>query len=183
MFEADSAATRASRALAGWNVVLMPPVHYGEGGANEMGGILAHPGTYGIRQTTLRSLVADIGTQVAPNGFKGVFVLTGHGPPHHSIAINDACDVVSESFGVTMLHISGLFRADTAIQSRGRQVAVRHFSPADIASLGLDVHAGAAETSPDLDHPALAGPIRKALEKERAFEGRLQEWLDRRRRQ
>lgn len=159
LFEADSAATRVSRALPEWNIVLMPPVHYGEGGANEMGGQFVHPGTYGVRQSTLRSVVADIGAQVAQNGFKWIFVLTGHGPPHHSIAINDACDFVSESFGVTMLHISGLFRADTAIQSGGRQVAARHFSAADIASFGMDVHAGVSETSailairPDLVDP------------------------------
>lgn len=264
-FEANQAATRVSLALPEWNIVIMPTVHYGEGGANEMGGILVHPGTYGIRQSTLRSLVADLGAQVAQNGFKRIFVLTGHAPPHNSIAINDACDFVSESFGVSMLHISGLFRADSAIQSVGRRIAAMHFAPAELASFGLDVHAGVSETSvnlalhpelvdsgyrnlpgltgrslqdlwtiaespgwpgylsspakatatygravedwwveglselmiraargedfsraprfPDPNHPALAGPIRKVLENERAFDFKLQQWLDRRRRQ
>lgn len=265
LFEADGAASRVSRALPEWNVVLMPTLHYGEGGANEMGGILVHPGTYGIRQSTLRSVMADIGAQVAQNGFKWIFVLTGHAPPHHSVAVNDACDFVSESFKVTMLHISGYFRADAEMQAQGRQVAARHFSAAEIASFGRDVHAGVSETSvklalrpdlvdsgykklpglngqtleelwaiaaspgwpgylsspakataaygrdveawwidglsdlilraargedvskvprfPDPSHPALAGPIRKALENERAFEMKLEEWLARRRRQ
>ena len=242
----------------------MPPLHYGEGGANEMGGILVHPGTYGIRQSTLRSVVADIGAQVAQNGFRWIFVLTGHAPPHHSVAINEACDFVSESFKVTMLHVSGHFRADAEIQSQGRKVAARHFSPAEIESFGRDVHAGVSETSvklairpdlvdsgyrklpglngqtfeelwtiaaspgwpgylsspakataaygrdveawwveglsdlilraargenfskaprfPEATHPALEGPIRKVLDNERAFESRLQQWLDRRRR-
>jgi creatinine amidohydrolase/Fe(II)-dependent formamide hydrolase-like protein len=265
LFEADRVTTRVSLALPEWSVVLMPPLHYGEGGANEMGGKLVHPGTYGIRQSTLRSLVADIGAQVAQNGFRWIFVLTGHGPPHHSIAINDACDFVSESFGVTMVHVSGLFRAAAEIQSQGERIAAMHFSAADIASFGLDVHAGVSETSailalrPDLvepgykrlpglngrtreelwkiatapgwpgylsspakataaygraveawwveglsdlivraargesfsqaprapepNHPALVGPLRTVLENERAFEMKLQEWLDRRRRQ
>jgi creatinine amidohydrolase len=264
LFEADGVASRVSNALPEWNVVLMPPLHYGEGGANEMGGIFVHPGTYGIRQSTLRSVVADIGAQVAQNGFKWIFVLTGHAPPHHSIAINDACDFVTESFRVTMLHISGHFRADAEVQSQGRRVAARHFSAAEIASFGRDVHAGVSETSvtlairpalvdsgykklpglsgrtleelwaiaaspgwpgylsspakataaygreveawwieglsdlilraargenfsnaprfPEPDHPALAGPIRKVLENERAFEVKLVEWLARRRR-
>jgi creatinine amidohydrolase len=147
MFEADRIAARVSRALPGWTVVMMPPIHYGESGANEIGNDFVHPGTYGIRHSTLRSLVADVGARVAENGFKWIFAITGHGAPTNGIAVNEACDFVSESFGVTMLHVSGLFRADPAIQARGRQMAARHFSEADMASFGLDVHAGVAETS------------------------------------
>lgn len=46
---------RLSKAHRDWNIVLMPSINYGEGGANEIGNIQVHPGTYGIRQTTLRS--------------------------------------------------------------------------------------------------------------------------------
>jgi creatinine amidohydrolase/Fe(II)-dependent formamide hydrolase-like protein len=111
------------------------------------------------RQSTLRSLIADLGGQVAQNGFKWIFVLTGHGAPENSVAINDACDFVSDTFGVAMLHVSGLFRADAAIQAEGRKMAERHFSPAEVSSFGLDVHAGPGETSaipairPDLVDP------------------------------
>jgi creatinine amidohydrolase len=151
MFEADGVARRVSRELPRWNVVMMPPLHYGETGANEIGGIFVHPGTYGLRHTTLRSLVADIGGQVAQNGFRWIFVLTGHAAPTHGVAVNEACDFVSETFGVTMLHVSGLFHADEKIQARGKPIAARHFSAADIASFGLDVHAGVAETSVNLE--------------------------------
>jgi creatinine amidohydrolase len=147
MFEADRISVRVSRALPQWTIVMMPPLHYGESGANEIGQDFVHPGTYGIRHTTLRSLVADVGAQVAENGFKWIFAITGHGAPTNSIAVNEACDFVSESFGVTMLHVSGLFRVDPAIQATGRQMAARHFSEADMASFGLDVHAGVAETA------------------------------------
>jgi creatinine amidohydrolase len=146
-YEANAAARRVSRALPDWNVVVMPPVHYGSVGANVIGGRLIHPGTYAIRQSTLRSLLADLGGQLAQNGFKWIFVLNGHGGPPHNIAINEACDFVSETFRVTMLHVTGLFRADPAIQSRGERMNARHFSPAEIASFGMDVHAGLAETS------------------------------------
>jgi creatinine amidohydrolase len=159
MFEADGVAKRVSRQLPQWNVVMMPPLHYGETGANEIGGVFIHPGTYGIRHTTLRSLVADIGGQVAQNGFKWIFVLTGHGSPTHGVAVNDACDFVSETFGVSMLHVSGLFRADEKIQSRAKTIAAKHFSAADIASFGLDVHAGVSETSVNLAlRPNLVAP-------------------------
>ena len=109
--------------------------------------MLVHPGTYSIRQSTLRALVADLGEQIAQNGFKWVFVLNGHGSPTQAIAINEACDFISQIFGITMLHASGLFKGDAAIQAAGQRMHARFFSPAELASFGIDVHAGVAETS------------------------------------
>jgi creatinine amidohydrolase len=91
--------------------------------------------------------VADLGGQIAQNGFKWIFVMNGHGGPAHNIALNLACDFVSETFGVTMLHLTGLFGADPAIQARGEKMKARHFSAAELSSFGMDVHAGVAETS------------------------------------
>ena len=156
----EQVADRLSQALPGWNVVMMPAVNYGSSGANQIGNVAIHPGTYGIRQSTLRSLVADIGGQIAQNRFKWVFVMNGHGAPTHHIAVNEACDFVSEVFNATMLNVSGLFNADPAIQAQGEQLAAKHFSPADLASFGMDVHAGVGETSgmlairPDLVRPS-----------------------------
>jgi creatinine amidohydrolase len=146
-YEADGASKRVSRALPDWNVVLMPAISYGQGGANQLGDILVHPGTYGIRQSTLRSLVADLGAEIAQNGFKWIFVMNGHGGPPHNIAINEACDFVSETFRVTMLHLTGLFRADAAIQASGEKINAKYFSAAELSSFGMDVHAGVGETS------------------------------------
>jgi creatinine amidohydrolase len=126
---------------------MMPAVNYGHSGANQLGDKPIHPGTYAIRQSTVRSLVADLGAQIAQNGFKWIFVMNGHGAPTHNIAINEACDFVSETFRVTMLHLTGLFRADAAIQSRGEKINTKYFSAADVASFGMDVHAGVGETS------------------------------------
>jgi creatinine amidohydrolase/Fe(II)-dependent formamide hydrolase-like protein len=146
-YEVKEVATRLSRALRGWNIVLMPTVSYGSAGANYVGKMPVHPGTYGVRQSTLRALIADIGGQIAQNRFKWIFVMSGHSAPTHAIAVNEACDFVSEVFNVTLLNVSGLFKADTAIQAQGRRLAARHFSPADRASFGMDVHAGVGETS------------------------------------
>jgi creatinine amidohydrolase len=146
-YEANGVSKRVSRALPDWNVVMMPPISYGHGGANQLGDMPIHPGTYAIRQSTLRSLVADLGGQVAQNGFKWIFVVNGHGAPTQSIAINEACDFVSETFSVTMLHLTGLFRADEAIQSIGEKINARHYSAAERSSFGMDVHAGVGETS------------------------------------
>jgi creatinine amidohydrolase len=149
-YEAAGVSKKVGALLPQWHVVMMPTIHYGETGANEIGGDFVHPGTYGIRHSTLRSLVADVGAQVAQNGFKWIFVLTGHASPSHGIAVNDACDFVSETFNVSMLHVSGLFRADAALQSRGKTIASKHFAETEIAAFGLDVHAGVGETSVNL---------------------------------
>jgi creatinine amidohydrolase len=147
MYEANGVSRRVSRALPAWNVVMMPAINYGQGGANALGNMLVHPGTYAIRQSTLRSLVADLGGQIAQNGFKWMFVMNGHGGPPHNIAINEACDFVSETFGVTMLHLTSLFRGDEAIQAKGNSINARFFSEAELSSCGMDVHAGVNETS------------------------------------
>jgi creatinine amidohydrolase len=163
-YEANGAGRRLSRALPDWNVVMMPPINYGHSGANQLGDMPIHPGTYAIRQSTLRSLVTDVGGQVAQNGFKWIFVLNGHGAPTHNIAINEACDFVSETFRVTMLHVTALFQADTAIQSNGARMKAKYFSIAELSSFGMDVHAGVAETSGMLAiRPDLVRSTYKAL--------------------
>lgn len=164
LYEANAAATRVSRSLPGWNVIMMPPINYGHSGANQLGDMPIHPGTYGIRQSTLRALVADIGAQLAQNGFKWVFVLNGHGAPTHNIAINEACDFVSQTYRVTMLHLTGLFGGDPAIQSGGRKINEKFFRAEDLSSFGMDVHAGVSETSQMLAvRPDLVRPVFKSL--------------------
>ena len=161
--EAGRVAERLRQSLPDWRVVMMPMVHYGSSGVNQVGDVAVHPGTYAVRQSTLRSLVADIGGQIAQNRFKRIFVMTGHGAPTHHAAINQACDFVSEVFGATMLNISALFSADAAIQARGEAITAKHFSPADLSSFGSDPHAGVSETSgvlairPDLVRPNYRG--------------------------
>ena len=146
-YEAGKVAERLTQSLPDWNVVMMPVVNYGSSGVNQVGNVAVHPGTYGIREATLRSLVADIGGQIVQNRFKWVFVMNGHGAPTHHAAVNEACDFVSEVFNATMLNVSGLFTVDPAIQAKGEQMAARHFSAADLASFGWDAHAGVGETS------------------------------------
>jgi creatinine amidohydrolase len=70
VYEANGTVTGVSRALPDWNIVMMPSINYGQSGANQLGDMPIHPGTYSIRQSTLRSLVADLGGQIAQNGFK-----------------------------------------------------------------------------------------------------------------
>ena len=145
--EVGHVAKRVSRSLPGWNVVVMPTINYGAMGANELNGVPIHPGTYAIRQSTLRAVVADIGAQIVRNRFKWVFVMNGHGAPAHHIAVNEAADFVSETFNATMLNVSALLKADSAMRAKGLRIEARHFSPAELSAIGFDPHAGVSETS------------------------------------
>ena len=146
-YEARGVAERMSQSLPDWNVVAMPTLHYGSSGANQIGNVAVHPGTYGLRQSTLRAIVADIGGQIAQNGFKWIFVMNGHGAPTHHIAVNDACDFVTETFKATMVNVSGLFNADASIQAKGEAIAAKYFTATELSSFGRDLHGGVAETS------------------------------------
>jgi creatinine amidohydrolase len=163
-FRVDRVSERVGKALPDWNIVLMPPINYGEGGANEIGGIHVHPGTYGVRQSTLRAILADIGGQIAQNRAKWIFVIHGHGGRNHNVAISEACDFVSETFRVTMLNLTSLMWADSEAQTRAAKIEANYYSPADLTSFGLDLHAGWGETSDLLFvRPDLVRPIYKTL--------------------
>lgn len=155
---------RLGKPLPGWNIVLMPAINYGEGGANEIGNIQVHPGTYGIRQSTLRSIVADVGGQLAQNRFKWIFVIHGHGAPTHNLAISEACDFISETFKITMLNLMSMGMADEAMAAKARQIAAKYYSPPELASFGVDIHAGLSETSGVLAiQPRLVNEVYKTL--------------------
>lgn len=160
----ESISKRLSKAYPDWNIVMMPSINYGEGGANEIGNIQVHPGTYGIRQSTLRSIVADVGGQIAQNKFKWVFVVHGHGAPNHNIAISEASDFVSETFKITMLNITSIAMADAKMQENSEKVAAKYYSPVERASFGVDIHAGLSETSGMLGLvPRLVNPLYRTL--------------------
>ena len=107
-------------------------------------------------------------------------MLNGHGSPTHNIAISEACDFVSETFRVTMLHVTALLRADAAIQTNNQKINARYFSPATLASFGMDLHAGVGETAgtlairPDLVDPQfrkLPARVGQSLEEVQAVAG------------
>jgi creatinine amidohydrolase len=146
-FVVGRTAKRLNLILADWSIIVLPDVAYGEGGANGFSGNPVHPGTYGIRYTTLRSILADIGGQIAQNKFKWIFVIHGHGAPMHNVAINEACDFVTETFHVTMLNLTSLRWVDAEYSARSNQIAAKYYSAQERQRQGLDIHAGTSETS------------------------------------
>jgi len=160
----DRMLPRLRKDFPGHTFLRMPMEPFGEGGANEIGGLFVHPGTYGIRHTTLRAMVADVGAEIARNGFRWIFVVHGHGSPYHSIAISDASDFVSETFGVTMRNVTSTAWVDPDYLATAGKIAGKYFSKDEVAAIGMDIHAGTSETSGLLaSHPDLVRSSYKKL--------------------
>jgi creatinine amidohydrolase len=139
------------RALAArypdWFVLVLPALPYGVGGANGFSGDPIDAGTYALEEGTLRDVVREIGAQVAQNGFRWTFVVYTHGAPDHAGAIFDAADTVSAKYHVTMANLSGTMWADPARVRESGALRARWFTPAQLATMAHDIHAGANETS------------------------------------
>jgi creatinine amidohydrolase len=129
-------------ARPGWNVLVFPPIPLGSGGANEIGGKYSYPGTYAVRASTLRAIFMDLATELGSQGFKWVFIVHGHGSPHHNRALDDACAFFHDTYGGQMVHLFGLAEVVSCCDA-GRRSATAEANRED----GFTVHAGAGEHS------------------------------------
>ena len=135
-------------ARPGWAVLVFPTIPLGHGGANEIGGKYVFPGTYSVRRSTLRSVFMDLAGELGEQGFRWVFVMHGHGSPHHNLMLDQAGDFFRDTYGGRMVHLRGL-------QPTKEQMAALHLTPPDLMmsepekkEIGaLDLHAGFEETS------------------------------------
>lgn len=150
----------AIAARPGWTVLVFPTIPLGHGGANIIGGKFVFPGSYGVRRSTLRSVFMDLAGELGEQGFRWVFIMHGHGDPHHNLILDQAGDFFRDTYGGRMVHLRGL-------QPTKEQFAVLRVAPPDLnlsdadkKEIGsLDLHAGFEETSrlmfvrPDLVDP------------------------------
>ena len=161
-YSARIMAHQLADSLCNWTIVLMPTLWYGVDGANTIPERNDIRGTISLRASTLRAIVADVGSQLADQGFRWVFVVHIHGAAHEHVAISDAADFIHETRGVGMFNIGslGFFESSPAVDSLLRA----RFSAADRARIGFDVHAGMWETSQVLAvRPDLVGRQLRAL--------------------
>ncbi len=122
----------------GWKAVIFPMIPLGDGGANEIGFKYVFPGSYGVRVKTMRSVYMDLGTEFGEQGFKWIFVLHGHGSPMHNLALDQAGDYFHDTYGGQMINLFGLVFEESA--DPDLPVRLRKEN-------GIDIHAGASETS------------------------------------
>jgi creatinine amidohydrolase/Fe(II)-dependent formamide hydrolase-like protein len=145
-------------ARPGWTVLMFPTIPLGTGGANEIGGKHVFPGTYAVRHTTLRAVFMDLATEFGEQGFKWIFVIHSHGAPRHNRALDEAGDYFRDSYGGRMVNLLGL-----TVPGDPQLPDPYPLSEDHKKENGLDIHAGAFETSGVLFlRPDLVGPISQA---------------------
>lgn len=135
VFHAVALAREVSRAIDVW---VAPPIHYGlcRSGSE-------HPGTIGIRGSTLQALVEDILRSFHRQGLRNVLVLSGHAGGTHMAALIDACERM-------LTEIDDLKIAVLSVLDIGAAVWT------DLIETPGDSHAGEVETSLMLHlHPEL----------------------------
>jgi creatinine amidohydrolase/Fe(II)-dependent formamide hydrolase-like protein len=129
-------------ARPGWTALVFPVIPLGSGGANEIGAHYSYPGSYTVRSTTVRAIFTDLASELGDQGFRWVFVVHGHGSPHHNRALDDASDFFRDTYGGQMVHLFGLMEVLTCCDA-GRRTASEEALRED----GFTVHAGAGEHS------------------------------------
>lgn len=148
----------AVAARPGWTALVFPMLPLGVGGANELGGRMSFPGSFGVREATLRAVYLDLATQLGEQGFRWLFVVQNHGSPLHLRAIDAASDYFGAEFGGTMLNLAGVVLPPD-LAAEVERAAPRPLTPVQRAENGIDAHAGWSETSrmlwvrPDLVRP------------------------------
>lgn len=146
----------AIAARPGWKVLMFPPIPLGSSGANDIGGKLRFPGTYDVREPTLRAVFVDLASDLGDQGFRWIFVLHNHGGPTHRLALDQVADFFRATYGG---HMVNLWEIRPPTSERLSALMAAHGLDSS-GEDGFSIHAGAHETSrllsvrPDLVDPA-----------------------------
>ena len=131
--------SKAITAKPGWAALVFPTIPLGNSGANDIGGKFSFPGTYSVRFGTLRAVFMDLASELGEQKFKWVFIVNGHGAPNHNRALDQAAEFFSDTYGGTMVNLTGLLPVIAAWDGK-KTVAARKED-------GMPMHAGMDETS------------------------------------
>ena len=144
-----------------YDLVLVPVIPLGEGGANNLAHEFVHIGTYAVRYSTLRDVAIDMGAAIAANGFKHIFLIHNHGAPLHNIAFSEAAEFVSDRFDTNMVNITSLVFGPGFYSD---DIVTEHLGPGWQEEIGISGHSGVSETSTNLYLHDFVDPIYKELE-------------------
>lgn len=122
------------------------------------------PGTVAFRPSTTIAFLEDMGRSLAMQGFRNVMVSNFHGSPRHFLAIETACERISNAHGIRMVSIFSLMLS--RLNGGGAELGdvLGHIPGVSKADLTGDTHGGLVETSQLLAlHPEWVDPDYKQL--------------------
>lgn len=140
----DDLIERLSAAHPELTFVTYPAIPLGEGGVEELAGQWDHSGTFALRYRTLRDIAIDLGSEIARNGFKQIFLINAHGGFLHNLAFTEAAEFVSDHFDVLMVNIGAYVFAEAFYNP---DILEAHFGSDWADRIGIFHHAGAPETA------------------------------------
>ena len=143
----DGVIARLAKQYPDYTFIAFPLLPLGEGGANTIPLKLDFVGTYSVRLSTLRDVAIDLGSAIARQGFRNIFVVHFHGAPLHNEALTDASAFVSQTYKVRMVNLTSLAAAKEFFDST---IMTRHLGADWQQRTGWEGHAGAAETAMNL---------------------------------
>jgi creatinine amidohydrolase len=139
----------------GKSVIIAPPMYWGINVST-----VGFGGTFSVRPATLKALIEDTFMNFRKDGFRTVYIVTGHGSAPHNQAIVEGVEAARATTGVRgfvllgadMLRRVGLTGKEPHVVALGTTppssgVPPQTAAPPAASSQFLDVHAGAGETS------------------------------------
>ncbi len=122
------------------------------------------PGSLAFRVSTIVAMLEDLGRSLAAQGFHHVVVSNFHGSPRHFLAIETACERVSQACGIQMAGLFSLMLTRLEVEGSELDHVLGHLPGVEPEDFKGDTHGGLVETSQLLAlHPELIDPGYKDL--------------------
>jgi creatinine amidohydrolase len=126
-----------------WNVAVLPSLVLGSNA-------FTAPGTISVRATAMRDVIYDTGASLARQGFRYLFLASGHGALGHLVALEEAAHGIERRYGMKMVSLSSTLIPEVLsgrLWHRVEERLGRALSDAERAMLKGDTHGGFLETS------------------------------------
>ncbi|MBL8951255.1 MAG: creatininase family protein [Myxococcaceae bacterium] len=140
--------------------------------------VLPHVGSVKFSPQTVRAVLRELGTSLARQGFRHIWVSNFHGGPRHILAIEQACSDVHRRTGAFMLSVFSMMVKRLTGGSSDAAALLDGIGGLERKDLVGDTHGGLVETSILLHlegahvDPTFTGLERRSIEHELSAEGK-----------
>jgi len=136
-------AARYAQEHPDWSVAVLPSLVLGSNA-------FTAPGTISVRATAMRDVIFDTGASLARQGFRYLFLASGHGALGHLIALEEAAHGIERRYGMKMVSLSSTLIPEVLsgrLWHRVEERLGRALTDSERAMLKGDTHGGLLETS------------------------------------